>query len=280
MARFGPSGNSESYRRMGVKSTETAAAVTKQLGLDIYEYSFGRGVNMSSERAVAIGEAFRREGVEISVHAPYFINFANPDPDMIAKSFGWLEQSAGKVLEMGGSRVVFHPAAQGKLEREDAKRLMLDNIRRFVDAATEMPKELMLCVETMGKVAQMGTVAEVCEICNLSDRIYPCVDFGHVNAREQGILRTKKDFEEIFRYLDDHIDAYKVDRMHIHFSKIEYGRKGELRHLNFDDTVYGPDYRPLIEILRERESDAYCICESAGNQAEDAGAMKDYYQSL
>lgn len=280
MARFGPSGNSESYHQMGVKNTETAAAVTKKLGLDIYEYSFGHGVTMSSERARSIGEAFRREGLEISVHAPYFINFANTDPDMIVKSFGWVEKSAVKVLEMGGRRVVFHPATQGKFEREDAKRLMLDNIRRMADVMAEMPEELMLCVETMGKVVQMGTVAEVCEICNLSDRIYPCVDFGHVNAREQGILRTKKDFEAIFQYLDDHIDAHKVDNMHIHFSKIAYSQKGEIRHLNFDDTFYGPDYHPLVEVLHERGSNAYCICESAGNQAEDARAMKDYYESL
>lgn len=280
MARFGPSGNSESYHQMGVKNTETAAAVTRKLGLDIYEYSFGHGVTMSSERARSIGEAFRREGLEISVHAPYFINFANTDPDMIVKSFGWVEKSAVKVLEMGGRRVVFHPATQGKFEREDAKRLMLDNIRRMADVMAEMPEELMLCVETMGKVVQMGTVAEVCEICNLSDRIYPCVDFGHVNAREQGILRTKKDFDAIFQYLDDHIDAHKVDNMHIHFSKIAYSQKGEIRHLNFDDTFYGPDYHPLVEVLHERGSNAYCICESAGNQAEDARAMKDYYESL
>lgn len=280
MARFGPSGNSESYHQMGVKNTETAAAVTRKLGLDIYEYSFGHGVTMSSERARSIGEAFRREGLEISVHAPYFINFANTDPDMIVKSFGWVEKSAIKVLEMGGRRVVFHPATQGKFEREDAKRLMLDNIRRMADVMAEMPEELMLCVETMGKVVQMGTVAEVCEICNLSDRIYPCVDFGHVNAREQGILRTKKDFDAIFQYLDDHIDAHKVDNMHIHFSKIAYSQKGEIRHLNFDDTFYGPDYHPLVEVLHERGSNAYCICESAGNQAEDARAMKDYYESL
>ena len=171
MARFGPSGNSESYHQMGVKNTETAAAVTKKLGLDIYEYSFGHGVTMSSERARSIGEAFRREGLEISVHAPYFINFANTDPDMIVKSFGWVEKSAVKVLEMGGRRVVFHPATQGKFEREDAKRLMLDNIRRMADVMAEMPEELMLCVEPMGKVVQMGTVAEVWELGNLSDRL-------------------------------------------------------------------------------------------------------------
>ena len=139
MARFGPSGNSESYHQMGVKNTETAAAVTRKLGLDIYEYSFGHGVTMSSERARSIGEAFRREGLEISVHAPYFINFANTDPDMIVKSFGWVEKSAVKVLEMGGRRVVFHPATQGKFELAAcAKKNGLDAIH---DTVHEMAKD-------------------------------------------------------------------------------------------------------------------------------------------
>ena len=51
MARFGPSGNSESFHQLGVKNTEMAAALTRNFGLDIYEYSFGHGVTMSSERA-------------------------------------------------------------------------------------------------------------------------------------------------------------------------------------------------------------------------------------
>ena len=37
---------------------------------------------MSDERALEIGNAFREQGVEISVHAPYYINFANPDEEM------------------------------------------------------------------------------------------------------------------------------------------------------------------------------------------------------
>ena len=78
MIKFGPSGNSESFYAMGYKHTEQAAKYVRDFGLDCFEYSFGRGVNMSEAKAVSIGEAFREEGVEISVHAPYFINFANP----------------------------------------------------------------------------------------------------------------------------------------------------------------------------------------------------------
>ena len=93
MIKFGPSGNSESFYAAGYSHTEEAAAFVKERGLDCFEYSFGRGVRMSEEKALSIGEAFREAGVEISVHAPYFVNFANPDDEMAAKSYGYVLDS-------------------------------------------------------------------------------------------------------------------------------------------------------------------------------------------
>ena len=77
MIKFGPSGNSQSFYAAGYEHTEEAAAYVKEMGLDCFEYSFGRGVRMGEEKARSIGAAFAKENVEISVHAPYFINFAN-----------------------------------------------------------------------------------------------------------------------------------------------------------------------------------------------------------
>ena len=83
MTLFGPSGNSENFAAAGKKTTEQSAEWVKNLGLDAFEYSFGRGVALGDDRAVSIGEAFEKAGVKISVHAPYYINFANTDPEMI-----------------------------------------------------------------------------------------------------------------------------------------------------------------------------------------------------
>ena len=120
MIKFGPSGNSESFYAAGYQHTEEAAAYVRELGLDCFEYSFGRGVRMTEGKARSIGQAFADAGVEISVHAPYFINFANPDDEMAAKSYGYVLDSAKMVRAMGGRRIVFHPAAQGKDTREQA----------------------------------------------------------------------------------------------------------------------------------------------------------------
>ena len=101
MIKFGPSGNCESFYAEGYSHTEQSAKFVKERGLDCFEYSFGRGVRMTEEKARSIGEAFQKEGVEISAHAPYFINFANPDDEMAAKSYGYVLDTARVLQWMG-----------------------------------------------------------------------------------------------------------------------------------------------------------------------------------
>ena len=120
MILFGPSGNSENFFNAGLKTSEQSASWVRNLGLDAFEYSFGRGVLMSEEKALSIGKAFSDNNVKISVHAPYYINFSNSDPEMIDKSIGYVLKSADMVRLMGGNRVIIHPATQGKDSREVA----------------------------------------------------------------------------------------------------------------------------------------------------------------
>ena len=131
MIKFGPSGNSDSFYQRGYKSTEQVPEYLKEYGLDCFEYSFGRGVNMGDDKAVKIGEAFKKAGLEISVHAPYFINFSNLDENKIANSINYVLDSAKKAKLMGGKRVIFHPASQGKLSREQANSVMLENFKKL-----------------------------------------------------------------------------------------------------------------------------------------------------
>lgn len=278
MIKFGPSGNSESFYAEGHAHTEEAARFVKERGLDCFEYSFGRGVRMTEAKAKSIGAAFEKEGVEISVHAPYFINFANPDPEMIAKSFGYVLDSARACRAMGGRRIVFHPAAQGKDEREKAVLRCEDNLKYLRDQIYEEGLETMLfCPETMGKFAQIGTVEEIARFCAIDPVFLPCVDFGHVNAREQGSLKRASDYRERLDCLIDRIGYARMKEFHVHFSKIMYGAKGEIKHLTFADTVYGPEFEPLAEVLHELDLEPYVVSESDGTQAEDAAAMKRMY---
>ena len=72
----------------------------------------------------------------------------------------------------------------------------------------------------------------------------------------------------------------KMKHFHVHFSKIQYGAKGELRHLTFEDTVFGPEFEPLAEVLHELRLEPYVVSESDGTQIEDAAEMKRIYESI
>ena len=108
-------------------------------------------------------------------------------------------------------------------------------------------------------------------------RSYPCVDFGHINALYGGSLRTASDFEDIVKKLLDGLGEKKTGNMQVHFSKIQYGAKGEIRHLTFADDVYGPEFEPFAEIIVKYGLTPHILSESAGTQAEDSAAMRDIW---
>ena len=278
MIKFGPSGNSEEFYAAGKKTSEQSAEWVKNYGLDCFEYSFGRGVLMGDEKALSIRAAFEKAGIEISVHAPYYTNLSNPDDEMIQKTFGYILQSARAVNLMGGKRVIFHPATQGKDDRETAVTRAKDNFKRLAEKIyAENAQSMIYCPETMGKLGQIGTIEEITEFC-LTDEIFvPTVDFGHVNAREQGSLKTAGDFKQRLEYMIEKLGYERMKHFHVHFSKIQYAGKGEIRHLNFDDEKYGPEFLPLAEALCDLRLEPVIVCESAGHQDADALYMKKTY---
>ncbi len=278
MIKFGPSGNSERFYAVGLAHTEQSAKYVKDRGLDCFEYSFGRGVRMTDEKAKSIHAAFEKEKVEISVHAPYFVNFANPDDEMAAKSYGYVLDSAKMCSLMGGKRIVFHPAAQGKATRAEAVEKTLDRLKILRDLIYENAMQhLMFCPETMGKIAQIGTVEEVAAFCQIDPIYTPCIDFGHINAREQGSLKTVEDYKIRLQYLIEKLGYERMKHFHVHFSKIMYSAKGEIKHLTFEDETYGPEFQPLAIALKDLALEPYIVSESAGTQDDDALAMKRIY---
>ena len=280
MIRFGPSGNSESFYAQGYSHTEQSAKFVRDLGLDCFEYSFGRGVRMSEAKAISIGEAFAAQGVEISVHAPYYINFANPSEESAGKSYNYVLDSARALRLMGGKRCVFHPAAQGKMSREEAVSLTEERLKVLRDYIyLNDLQDLYFCPETMGKIAQIGTLEEIVRFCKIDPVFLPAVDFGHLNAREQGSLKTEEDYRVRLQYMIDELGYERVRHFHVHFSKIQYSAKGEVRHLTFADEVYGPAFEPLAAALKKLRLEPYIVSESAGTQAEDALAMKRMYEA-
>ena len=281
MIRFGPSGNCKRFYDEGHVSSVDAPKWLAEQGLGAYEYSFGRGINISNEKANAIGELGKVFDVAISVHAPYYINFANPSDEMAEKSYGYVLRSCEKVRAFYGNRVVFHPAAVGKMTRKEAVELTQKRMEILARMIVENGMDdCIFCPETMGKINQIGDVEEVTSFCKMADFFIPTIDFGHINARTYGSLKTEEDYERIITHLINELGFERASKVHIHFSKIEYSVGGEVRHLTFADTIFGPEFEPLAYVLKKYKLEPIVICESDGTQADDAIEMKRIYDSI
>ena len=117
--------------------------------------------------------------------------------------------------------------------------------------------------------------------CAIDKRFVPIVDFGHLNARNFGdAFVGRDDYERVFYTIGNELGDEVAQNLHCHFSRIEWTKAGERRHLTFEDREYGPDFEPLIEVIVKNDLTPRIICESAGTMAADALAMKKYYHSL
>ena len=278
-ATFGPAGNAESFP---YKSSVDAPRWLGELGLDCYEYQCGKGVRVKEDTAVALGRQAQEHGIALSLHAPYFINLANPDPDSQEKTIGYITSSCLVADQMGATRVVIHSGALMKRTREEAMNIALPFLKEIVAVCQDQGfGHITLCPETMGKINQLGDLDEVLRLCQVHESLIPCVDFGHLYARSLGKDEGAEAVERMLSRMESELGADRASRFHSHFSHIEFTPNGgEKCHRTFDDDGgYGPAWEPLAQAVAARGWSPTFICESAGTQAEDALTMKRIYHS-
>ena len=272
--RFGTAGTSDSFAAQGYKTSLEVPEYTAKMGLNAFEYQCGRGVRLGLDKAAKMAALAAPKDILFSVHAPYYISMSSLEEDKRLNSIQYLLQSAAVCRALGGKRIIFHSGSCGKQSREAALKKALDTMRRAVEALDEAGfADMTLCPETMGKVGQLGTLDEVLALCGVDERITPCIDFGHLNARTLGGIQSKADYAAILDRMAEALGDERARRFHVHFSRIEK------RHWTFAETQFGPEPQPLMELLAERGLAPVVICESAGTQAEDACTMQQMYRA-
>jgi deoxyribonuclease-4 len=233
---------------------------------------------MGESAAKTLRENAERNGITLSVHAPYFISLTNPE--RLEGNIGYLRKTAALAGLLDARRVVVHTGSVMGFSRGEALSHAKNTLRSVLDAArSEGWAEVFFCLETMGKINQMGTVDEVLELCKLDERLLPCIDFGHLYARSLGGFNGTDAFASVLDGMEKILGKERAGMCHIHFSKIAYTKGGESNHLTFADEG-GPDWPPLAKLLAERGCRPAVICESRGTQTADAAAMKREYEKL
>lgn len=281
MVRFGPSGNSEIFYNAGFKQSIDAPKFCASVGLSAYEYSFGKGFTMSQDTAKLLGKRAKENDILLSFHAPYYVNFANESDEMAKKSFEYVRKGMEYIKIAGGRDLVVHLASCGKLDRNTALKLTEKRIDECLKIIYDQNLDTCgkICPETMGKYMQIGTYEEIVNFCTKDKILVPTFDFGHINCILQGGLKSEDDYKRIFDYSFNKLGEDKTKNCHIHFSKIEYSSKGEIKHLNLDDAVYGPNFEPLAKVIDEYKLTPTIISESKQRMMEDAIKLKEIYDS-
>ncbi len=276
IATFGPGGNSDLFYAEGNKSSLQSPGWIKRFGLDAFEYEAGNGLTAGEASLRAVGAKAREHGILMSLHTPYFISLSGVDPEKRMKSLDYIQKSLWAAELLGADTIVIHSGSAAKISREEAMALSKDTLFHVAEAVGKTP--IRLGIETMGKVNQLGTLEEVIEQCRVSPIFAPVVDFGHLNARNLGGAFPDVDsYRRVFDTIATSLGDDYAKHLHCHFSKIEYTKAGEKKHLTFADTAFGPFFEPLAEAIVRENVYPRIICESDGTQAEDALFMKNTY---
>lgn len=279
MITFGPGGNSLSWGKR--KFPADLPSYLANLGLNGYEIECGRGVRISESTVNNLPQIAAENGIYVTLHAPYFISLSSVEEEKRQNSVNYIVESAQAAKSVGARKIVVHSGSCSKMTRVEALYLASGTLKRAQAALDENDlSEIIICPETMGKINQLGTLEEVIELCKVDERFLPTVDFGHLNARTLGGIKSREDYAKMLDLIEKELGHERLSNMHIHFSKIEYTKGGEKKHLTFADKQFGPQFEPLMEEIHKRSLEPSIICESDGTQAEDAAEMKKYYESL
>ena len=252
MIRIGPSGSTTQ-----AKTTLEAVDIVADLGLSALEVNYVRGARASEETTRRVGAKAEERGIALSAHAPYYVSLNSPKDEVRASSVSHIVETARRCQWLGAPFFAVHGGTYGGKESPEATDGVVDHILKV---QTRMEDEgitgVKVGLETTGRPSAWGTPEEIEVVADRTDVVIPVVDFSHVHARSRGGLRTEEDF----RALVEWALAVSDRQLYCHFQSIEYGEKGERRHLPVDR--WDPDFRLLAPVLREITCDVHLICES------------------
>jgi len=211
--KFGPAGIGP------VKEAVSNLNEFHKLGIQAVEISFTYGPYIKEKKdAEEIGKVAKKFGIFLSIHAPYYINLNSKDEDKIESSKKRILKCCEVGSWLGAKRVIFHPGFYSKMKSSEAGIKIKEGIIEMQNTIKKNKWDIELCPEVMGKVNVFGSIDEISDLVKTTG-CGACIDIAHVLARY-----GKYEFEKI-------TDAFKMKKWHVHFSGIEFGDKGEKKHL-------------------------------------------------
>lgn len=257
-------------------SVEAGVKCVRELGLDCMEVEFVRGVNMTPENASFLAKVAINEGVKLSAHAPYFINLNAKEPEKVIASRERIIQTAHVASLFGGNSVVFHAAFYLNQEPSKVYNVVKENIELIVDELRIGLNSIYLRPEVMGRASTFGTIEEIIKLSSEITGVAPTIDFSHWHART-GKANSYNEFIATLKQIEEGLGRAALEDMHIHVSGIEYGPRGEKKHIPLQESDLR--YIDLLKALKKCGVQGRVICESP-NREVDALLLQKTYERL
>lgn len=263
------------------------------LGLDALELQMTYGPRTTDENCTIHRLKAESNNITLSIHAAYYIVLTTNEKLKVKRSLDTLKRTFEKADVLNSDIIVLHPGPLYNLPADFAMNNFLENISKFFKDIGKT--KIGLFVETAGKHGQLGNIDEILKISEAIEGCHPCIDFGHVHAYTLGGLKENSSVDNVFSKLKAKGYFNSKNRIHFHYTPIDYGPKGEITHKSLTDkypvnaqmdlgffeptsnNYYYPRYERIVENLIKHQVNGVVISETYNSQEKGALAMKEFY---
>jgi len=248
-----------------------------ELGLDALELGWVQSVRVTEQTCALIRQTSEQNDVQISVHAPYFINL-NADADEWPKSRRRLMDAARFGYLAGATDIIFHPGSYFGRPPAEVLPVALERLAGCLEELRGQDNPVTLRPETMGKSAMLGSLEDSLQMSREIPGIQPCLDFAHLHARAgDGSMNSYPEWAGVLEAYRAALGQPALQELHVHLSGIAYGPKGEKEHLRLLEADL--DLRPLFQALHDFGCRGRILCESPVME-DDALILKDLWREI
>jgi len=261
----------------GSAGYEKAFGVLEELNLDGLELEFVHGVRMTPVNQDIVKKVSSEKNMVLTAHGPYYINLNSKEEEKIEASINRIIETAKMGKTLGAYSITYHAAFYMGKSKEDVFKQVVKANEIICKTLEEEGNDIWVRPETTGKATQWGDLEEIVKLSKEFKQVLPCVDFSHLHARTNGLYNTYDEFCKIFETIGTELGTHALENFHAHIAGIEYGEKGEKKHLMLEESDM--NYKDLMKAFKKFDVKGVVVCESPIMER-DAVLLKQYYQSL
>ncbi len=241
------------------------------------ELEFVRGVTMNPKTQELVRDLAQKLGLVITAHAPFYINLSSLEIDKHQASIKRILDTARVCSNCGGYSITFHAGFYMGQDKKEVYNIIKSSMENIIKTLRSEEIEIWLRPEITGKATQWGDLDEIICLSKELEMVLPCIDFAHLHARSSGNWNSYDKFCQVFEKIGNELGEFALKNFHAHIAGIEYGLKGEKKHLNLEESDL--DYKNLLKAFKSFDVKGVVICESP-NIEDDAMLMQNFYESI